>query len=53
MKRQTAAVWMAVGIGAGVAIGTATHAMPEWTCIGAVVGAAMGVILGKFGKTVR
>jgi hypothetical protein len=42
MKSQKMAVWIAVGIGAGVAIGAATHSMALWICIGVVAGAAIG-----------
>jgi len=44
MCGSTTAVWMAVGIGAGVAIGTATHALALWMCSGIVAGALIGTV---------
>ena len=41
--RRTAA-WVATGIGVGVALGTATHALALWICIGTVAGAAIGAM---------
>ena len=41
------AVWIAVGIGAGVAIGTAAHSMALWICIGVVAGTAIGAAAGR------
>jgi fatty acid desaturase len=47
VKGQTVAVWTAVGIGVGVAIGAATHSLAIWICIGAVAGVAIGAALGR------
>src|SRR5206468_10596571 len=44
LEAQKAGVWIAVGIGVGGAIGTATHSMAIWICIGAIVGTAIGVM---------
>jgi hypothetical protein len=47
MKGQKIAVWIAVGIGGGVAIGAGTHAMAVWICIGVVAGAVIGAAVGR------
>jgi hypothetical protein len=47
MKGQKMAVWIAVGIGVGVAIGAATHSMPIWICVGVVAGAAVGAVTSR------
>lgn len=36
------ATWLATGIGAGVAIGTATHQLALWMAIGVMIGTAIG-----------
>jgi hypothetical protein len=50
MTTQKAAVWVAVGVGAGVAMGAATQALALWICIGAIAGAAIGLVLSLVGK---
>jgi hypothetical protein len=47
MNGRKMAVWVAVGIGAGVAMGAATHSMAIWICFGVVAGVAIGAILGR------
>ena len=39
--------WTAVGVGVGVAIGTATGALAQWTAIGVSLGALIGFVLSK------
>ena len=41
------AIWIAVGIGAGVAIGAGTHQLALWLCVGVVLGAVVGFIAGR------
>jgi hypothetical protein len=50
MKTQKVAVWLAVGVGVGVAMGAATQALAIWICIGTIAGAAIGVVLSLLGK---
>jgi hypothetical protein len=40
----TMAVWTAVGVGAGVAIGVATGDIAVWTALGGAGGVAMGAL---------
>jgi hypothetical protein len=50
MKTQKAAVWVAVGVGTGVAMGATTQALAEWICIGTIAGAVIGVALSLLDK---
>lgn len=45
-KSMTMGMWTAIGIGAGVAVGTSTGNLAVWTAIGAGLGIAVGAALG-------
>jgi TPP-dependent 2-oxoacid decarboxylase len=45
--RKLVGAWTAVGVGVGVAIGAATHALALWTAIGVAVGALIGFALDR------
>jgi hypothetical protein len=47
MKGQKIVVWIAVGIGVGVAIGASTHAIAVWICVGVVAGAVIGAAVAR------
>lgn len=47
MNGRTIAVWIAVGIGAGVVMGAAARSLALWICVGIVAGAAIGAAAGR------
>lgn len=47
MNGRTIVVWIAVGIGAGVAKGAAARSLALWICVGIVAVAAIGAAAGR------
>ena len=43
-KDQTLAIWIAIGVGAGVALGAALGNLALWMAVGAGIGVAIGVL---------